>query len=349
MIIPKQGRGKIIMTPQKGKEIQWHGSILDTCSQKIQDQLSARKIIAIVCWDQWGILLIDSMQQESTINAERKCETMEKLKSAMCLRCPGLPTKGVVLLRSCATHHTPAHTHTCAHEWLRRNQWELLKASTLQTRSSLLWFLSVWAFKAAISARHFNTDEDVQRGVGGWLLGLSPDPNCKDMDNLITWWDKRLNMQGKYIEKQYNYVPWLWYHKDSIQSLPTINCETTIFRPYSNPHFRLQCLSYQSSHFLINSIFHFTLHLYNYSNTKYLIAIKTKYYKWLSCCCHLASWSHSSDCLYVASQANREDTSVRHHMASRLTTQVCYQVSHAIVKSVNTITWQHVPPFSRLL
>jgi len=45
--------------------------------------LSARKIMATVFWDREGVLLVDFLERGSTVNSERYCETLKKLRRAI--------------------------------------------------------------------------------------------------------------------------------------------------------------------------------------------------------------------------------------------------------------------------
>ena len=49
--------------------------------------LSARKIMATVFWDREGVVLVDFLERGSTINSERCCETLEKLRRAIQNKC----------------------------------------------------------------------------------------------------------------------------------------------------------------------------------------------------------------------------------------------------------------------
>jgi hypothetical protein len=48
-------------------------------TQKVKQTLSTQKIMAMVCWDQKGILQVEFMPQGTTINAEGYCATLRLL------------------------------------------------------------------------------------------------------------------------------------------------------------------------------------------------------------------------------------------------------------------------------
>jgi hypothetical protein len=43
----------------------------------------ARKLMAAVFWDRKGVLMVDFMQQETTVTSEVYCETLKKLHKAI--------------------------------------------------------------------------------------------------------------------------------------------------------------------------------------------------------------------------------------------------------------------------
>jgi hypothetical protein len=57
-------------------------------------------------------LLVDFMERGTTINAERYCETLTKLRRAIQNRRRGMLSTGVVFLHDNARPHTVRHTLT---------------------------------------------------------------------------------------------------------------------------------------------------------------------------------------------------------------------------------------------
>jgi hypothetical protein len=59
---------------------------------------SAREVMTTVCWDNEGVLLLDVMQQGTTMNAGTYYATMTRLRTVVKRKCPGLIRKDVLLL-----------------------------------------------------------------------------------------------------------------------------------------------------------------------------------------------------------------------------------------------------------
>ncbi|GFU24275.1 mariner Mos1 transposase [Trichonephila clavipes] len=65
---------------------------------KAKRTISTRKVMATVFWDRHGVLLVEFMQQGTTINAAAYCATLTKLRRAIQNKRRGLLTSGVLLL-----------------------------------------------------------------------------------------------------------------------------------------------------------------------------------------------------------------------------------------------------------
>jgi hypothetical protein len=74
------------------------------------EKVQARKIMAMVLWDSKGILLVDFITQETTINSESYCETVKKLWRESQNRQHGLLTNEVCLMHDNVRPHNAACT-----------------------------------------------------------------------------------------------------------------------------------------------------------------------------------------------------------------------------------------------
>jgi hypothetical protein len=68
--------------------------------------LSARNLMATFFWDRDGVLMVEFMQQGSTITIEVYSETLKKLRRAIQNKRRGMLTYGVVLLHDNARPHS---------------------------------------------------------------------------------------------------------------------------------------------------------------------------------------------------------------------------------------------------
>jgi hypothetical protein len=65
--------------------------------------------MAAVLWDRKGLLIMQFMQQGTTIMPDGYCETLRKLHRAIQNKKCGMLTSGVVLLQDKVHLHTTAH------------------------------------------------------------------------------------------------------------------------------------------------------------------------------------------------------------------------------------------------
>ncbi|GFU69757.1 histone-lysine N-methyltransferase SETMAR [Trichonephila clavipes] len=88
---------------------------------KFKQTLLVRKVMSTMFWDRKGILLIDFLPRGETVNADRYCETLRKLRRAIQNKRSGMLTAGVVLLHDNARPHMARRTTAVLTEF----GWEL--------------------------------------------------------------------------------------------------------------------------------------------------------------------------------------------------------------------------------
>jgi hypothetical protein len=83
--------------------------------------LPARKLMATVFWDGKVMLMVEIMQQGTTVTSHMYCETLKELRRAIQNKRHGMLTSVVVLLHDNAHLHRTAHTRAL----LEHFNWEL--------------------------------------------------------------------------------------------------------------------------------------------------------------------------------------------------------------------------------
>ena len=67
---------------QSQREHQWSGAIPPHHAQKkFKSQQSAGKVMVTVFWDSVGVILVDFMSKQATINSDVYIDTLKKLKA----------------------------------------------------------------------------------------------------------------------------------------------------------------------------------------------------------------------------------------------------------------------------
>ena len=95
--------------PKKPSSSQCIGIIEDLPATKLKQTLSAQKMLCTVIWDRRSILLVDILTRDGTVNTERYCETLQKLRRVIHNKRRGMISACVVLLHDNARPHTAQH------------------------------------------------------------------------------------------------------------------------------------------------------------------------------------------------------------------------------------------------
>ena len=102
----------------KGESMEWHHAQSPKRPRKFKQTASAQKLMASVFWDRQGVLLVDFMPHNTTINADAHCATLLLCK-AIQNRCRGKLSRGIVLIHDNARPHTARQTQTLLHDAFR--------------------------------------------------------------------------------------------------------------------------------------------------------------------------------------------------------------------------------------
>ncbi|GFO04466.1 histone-lysine N-methyltransferase SETMAR [Plakobranchus ocellatus] len=91
-------------------------------TKKFKVQQSATKVVATVFWDSCGMILLDILPKGESVNADRYCETLDRLRHAVRRKRSGLLRSKVVLQHDNPTPHTAKRTK----EWLEHYRWDII-------------------------------------------------------------------------------------------------------------------------------------------------------------------------------------------------------------------------------
>lgn len=185
-------------TPEtKRQSSEWHHSNSPTRPRKFKQEPSTRKIMATVFWDRKGVLLIDFLPRGMTINAERYCDTLTKLKRAIQNRRRGLLSSGVVLLHDNARPHTAAMTKT----QLDKFRWELLDHPPYSPDLAPSDFHVFPKLKEYLGGKRFENDDVLKETVTNWLNAQAAEFYGEGIQKLVPRLNKCLDILGDYVEK----------------------------------------------------------------------------------------------------------------------------------------------------
>ena len=86
-------------------EAQWFPQAKEVLSAKVGAEANGNSF-----WDKKGVLLVDNLQQGSTINAKHYCALLMTLRQNIKEKCREKVSKGAILLHDNASSHTAGET-----------------------------------------------------------------------------------------------------------------------------------------------------------------------------------------------------------------------------------------------
>ncbi|GBM74511.1 Histone-lysine N-methyltransferase SETMAR [Araneus ventricosus] len=163
--------------------------VITAFKQKHRSRISGMETIF---WDRKGVLLVDFMPKGTTINANRYCEALKKLRRAIQNR-----RRGIVLLHGNARPHTYAATQ----ELLDQFGWEIFDHPPYNPDLAPNDFHLFLKLKELLGGKRFGSDEELENAVITWLNELAAEEYAMGILKLKARYDKCLNVGGDYVEK----------------------------------------------------------------------------------------------------------------------------------------------------
>jgi hypothetical protein len=163
---------------------------------KMFEQMSAcGKMMTTVFWDRKRELMVELMQQGTTITSEMYCETLKKLSRAIRNKMRGMLTSGVMLLHDNARPHTVP----CTRAPLEHLNWEVsdhppYSPDLAPSDYHLFTYLKNW-----LQSQRLN-DNEFMEGVKTWLGSQAANFFDTGVHRLVPWY-KCLSSGSDYIEK----------------------------------------------------------------------------------------------------------------------------------------------------
>ncbi|KAJ4427860.1 hypothetical protein ANN_23861 [Periplaneta americana] len=171
-------------TKQQSMHWRYSGSPVRT---KFKQTLSVRKVMCTVFWNRKGILLFDFFPRGETVNADRYCETLRKLRRAIQNKRRGMLTAGVVLLHDNARPHTARRTAAVLTEF----GWELFDHPPYSpdlAPSDFHVFLHLKKFLS--SSERFGNDEELKTSVTRWFHSQAAEFYDRGIQRRTMWKNK---------------------------------------------------------------------------------------------------------------------------------------------------------------
>jgi len=156
---------------------------------------SSRESDAHVFFDENGPLMLEWLETGGTVNANRFCDTLRKLKTAIKNRRRGMLSKGVILLQDNARPHV---AKVCK-DLLQHFRWEVLHHPPYSPDMSPCDFHVFGPLKKALKGRRFTDKDEVQETIEEWFRTQPKTFFADGIHRLVDQWDTCFNQQGDYM------------------------------------------------------------------------------------------------------------------------------------------------------
>jgi len=117
--------------------------------------------MSMAFWDGQGVLLVDFLLRDQTINANSHCETLKKLRSAIKNKRRGMLSCGIVIIYDNARPHTANVTK----QLLADFAWEQFNHTPYNPDLAPRDFHLFLHMKSFMDGQNFNEDDEMKKSV----------------------------------------------------------------------------------------------------------------------------------------------------------------------------------------
>lgn len=165
--------------------------------RKFKVRLSAGKLMATIFWDVEGILMIDYLPKNTTMNAEYYANLLDQLRKKIKEDRRGKLSKGVLILHD----NAPAHTAFKARSSLTKNGFTEINHPPYSPDLAPSDYFLFKNLKKNLRGRRFSTDEEMKDAVNDYFDEQNNNYYFNGMLSLIDKCRKCISVAGDYIEK----------------------------------------------------------------------------------------------------------------------------------------------------
>ena len=176
---------------------QWSGGIASHLAPRnSQCKNPLEKFSPRFLWDQDGILFIDYLPKDQTINAEYYSSLLVQLKDILKEKHCGKVTKGVLFLHN----NAPAHQALATQKKLTRLGFQCLDHPPYSLNMAPSDYHLFPGLKKQLIGRHFSSDAEVIAAAETWLDGQPSEFYLSGLQKLEQWLKKCIKLCGEYAE-----------------------------------------------------------------------------------------------------------------------------------------------------
>ncbi|PNF23675.1 Mariner Mos1 transposase [Cryptotermes secundus] len=178
----------------KTQSMEWRHP--DSPRKKFKTQPSAGKVMCMVFWDRWGVILLDFLEPGESVNCERYKMTLTKLKARISLVRPEKQT-------TFRLQHDNARPHTSlvTTPHIAKFGWTVLPYPPYSPDLAPSDFHLFGPMKDGLCGQHFPDNDAVIAAVRKWLASAGADFYGHGIQALVHHWQKCITNGGDYVEK----------------------------------------------------------------------------------------------------------------------------------------------------
>lgn len=183
--------------PQSKRQSQeWHSSG-EARPTKVRSTIADWKAMAIVAYDQNGVLSCHLLQRNESVNGHRYHTFISTtLRDAIRKKRPTLYTCGPLIIHDNAT----AHKHHKVNEFFERNGWEVLPHPPYSPDLSPPDFDLISKIKEPLKGKRFQDYEEMKRAVDEVIRHLNGNWSLSGIQQLPSRWLRVIQSGGQYFE-----------------------------------------------------------------------------------------------------------------------------------------------------
>ena len=156
-----------------------------------------RKIMLTAFWDQQGIIHLDFLPDNETINSEYYCQVLEDVHHHLRHRRRGKKSKGILLQQDNARPHTARRTI----EKIEHLRWKLIPHPPYSPDLAPSDYALFPHMKQFLRGRRFSTREELETEARSVLQSIPPQWFYESIRKLQDRWQKCVSSGGDYVEK----------------------------------------------------------------------------------------------------------------------------------------------------
>lgn len=165
-------------------------------SKKSKTNKSNKKVMATFFWDKDGLILVDFLEQGSTINSTSYVNTLHKLRESIKKKRIKKDVKSIQI------HHDNARPHTSffTNQAIAKMGWSVVPHPPYSPDLAPCDFYLFGHMKDYLRGQRFETIEELKQTVKSWFKNCPPEFFQKAFNDWIRRWRVCIERNGDYVE-----------------------------------------------------------------------------------------------------------------------------------------------------